>query len=105
MLKNIFLLFTILFFTLSCQPKIYDQDTCNTLSFKSFKGSPKALNELNKNCKNINYKYTKEYCQKVLTRFILTGSRSTIMQEFGPRSVECLTEKDIEKFSVKKKEN
>ena len=86
---------------ISCQPKVYDVEECNRLSIKSFKGSPKALNELNKNCSQIKYKYTKKFCQKILSRFILTGSQVLILKEFGPHSLECLTETDLKTFSTK----
>ncbi|MBT7609156.1 MAG: hypothetical protein HN576_05335 [Bacteriovoracaceae bacterium] len=86
---------------IACNQKEYTKDICNQLSFRGFKGSPAALNELNKNCKNINYKYTKDYCQKILTRFILTGNQKLIIAEFGLMAPSCLTESDLNRFITK----
>jgi hypothetical protein len=88
-----------LFFLTSCTKKDYNIEVCNQLSFRSFKGSPKALKELDKNCKHIKYKYTKKYCQKILTRFILTGKEALIIREFGGMAPSCLTEGDIKRFN------
>ena len=96
---TLIILSSLLFF--SCTKKIYTEESCNQLSFKSFKGSPKALVELTKNCNNIKYKFTKDQCQKILTRFILTGKQKLIVQEFGELALSCLTESDIERFSHK----
>lgn len=97
MAKTNFFILLFISCLLSCN-KTYDAESCNELSFKSFKGSPKALKELEANCTKIDYKYTKEICQKVLTRFILTGDSKLVMKEYGPQALSCLTENDIEKF-------
>ncbi len=103
MIKTTFLIFFFYFNISGCTEKKYSSDQCSQLSFKSFKGSPKALSELNQNCSLIKYKYTKEYCQKILTQFILTGNQKNIISLFGELAPHCLTNKDIQRFSLKQK--
>lgn len=100
-MTNILKILFILALFISCDKKQYTPEICNQLSFRSFKGVPKATIELRKNCHSIKYKYTGQTCQKILTRFILTGSQSIIINEFGKLALNCLSESDLNRFSKK----
>jgi hypothetical protein len=100
-MNNIFKILIILALLYSCDKKQYTPIMCNQLSFRSFKGVPKATNELRKSCSNIKYKYTSQVCQKILTKFILTGSQSIIIKEFGKLAPNCLSESDLNRFLKK----
>ena len=92
----------IFLFLLSCQfNKNLSQKECEDLSFKSYKGFPKALNDFNRYCGDHNIIYTKEYCQSALKELVLHGDSSVLKDKYGDRILECFSEKEKEKFLKK----
>jgi hypothetical protein len=98
--------FIVLLFVLSfsCTKKEYDVQTCTELSQTSYKGSPQALNEFNKNCKHLSIKYTHELCQNALNDLVISGNYPLILEKYGPGVEGCFTANDIKKFSLPAKE-
>lgn len=100
---NYFIIFLMLSLV-SCTKKTYDVKTCTELSQTSYKGSPQATSEFNKNCQDIAIKYTHELCQNALNDLVLTGNYPVILEKYGPGVEGCFTTNDIRKFSIQPKE-
>lgn len=99
-----FFLATILSFLLisfSCTKKKVLSDDCESLSMRSFKGSPQALNKFNKKCVKQDIIYTKEKCQTALIDLIKSGNLSHVQKIHGERVKGCFTENDLSTFSKK----
>ena len=83
----------------SCQPdKKLSIEECEELSFKSYKGFPKAANDLKKHCSDYRLKYTKEICQKAFKELIINGNEEYLKQKFGEKIINCFSEKEKKKF-------
>ena len=96
--KIISFLLVVSLFT-SCTKKTYDNATCSRLSMDSFKGSPKALNEFEKHCKNAQIAFTHENCQNALNDLIMSASLSQVVKKYGAGVEGCFTENDLIKFN------
>jgi len=92
----IFLLVTPLLF--SCEEKVYNQNVCEELSMKTFKGFPRETKEFQENCKNIKVKYTKSLCQKALESMILGASKELLTKKYGAKVMGCFSQNDLKKF-------
>ena len=92
-------LMIILFSFFSACNKEYNEETCQQLLFRSYKGSPQANNEMIKNCQGIKLKYSKKDCQKALEKLIISGQLSSIKRSYGEDIKKCFSENDIKNFS------
>ena len=102
MRKSIAFIFLLLL--LGCQ-KEYDQETCNQLSMKAFKGSPRHAAEFKNNCQNVDVTYTKEICQKALNDLIISSDLESVKKTYGENVVGCFTENDLRAFKKEKSQN
>ena len=91
-------LFILLAITLGCNKK-YDQEACNDLSMKKFRGFTDAKIKFQENCMNFEIKYTQEVCHEALMELIQTGKLSEVKKRFGDPVEGCFTEQDIQKFT------
>lgn len=93
MIKTILLLT----FFLSCKQE-YNQEKCETLSLKSFKGVPTAAHKFNKNCSSFKIQYSKENCQQAFNQLALKGHTKGLKKKYGTRILECFSKSDRRKF-------
>lgn len=79
--------------------KHYDQEACNDLSMKKFKGFTDARKKFEDNCKSFTIKYTEELCQSALNELILNHDLARVKTIYGDPIENCFNEQDIKKYS------
>ncbi len=97
MIKNSFILIFILVSS-SCQKQLKTIDECDELAMHAYRGWPKALSELQKECKEIPYTYTGDRCQKAFRQMVLGKNESEMQKLFGAKIMKCFNQVDIERF-------
>ena len=85
----------------SCQARKLSLEECENLSFKAYKGFPKALNDFEKHCGEHEVTYTRELCQKALGDLVLKGDGPSLKEKYGERILNCFSEKEKTKFLKK----
>lgn len=83
----------------SCQETVYDQNTCEDLSLKKFRGFPRAAHDFDTNCQSIKVQYTPEKCSLALGKLILGTEMSQLKTIYGERISQCFNQNDIDKFT------
>lgn len=90
---------TILLLTLSCtEEKIYNQEVCNDLSMKFFRGLPKPSKEFKDKCKNFKIEYDQAKCQLALQAMMLGSNENSLKKKFGDKVMGCFNQGDRERF-------
>ena len=90
---------TIILLTLSCtEEKIYNQEVCNDLSMKFFRGLPKPSKEFKDKCKNYKIDYDQKKCQLALQSMMLGSNEESLKKKFGDRIMGCFNQGDRERF-------
>lgn len=102
-MNNLYAFFVALSLLCSCSNKVYNSDTCDDLSMKSFKGFPKEANEFKTNCKDIEIFYTHELCQQALQKLVMGEPISKLKKDFGEKIDGCFSENDLKKFLSEEK--
>ena len=85
----------------SCSEKAFDQEDCQELSFKMFKGFPKAAHQFNNHCTKKKIYISKEDCQKALASLMLSGSLKRVKEEYSDKVIGCFNQADIDRFDKK----
>jgi hypothetical protein len=84
--------------TAGCQPQPFDQERCEQLSMKSFKGIPHSAQLFKNHCQHLTIVYHQQHCQKALESLILQHSLKEIKEKFGEKIEHCFTSNDLKKF-------
>ena len=93
-----FIILSILLAQSSCFRPMVNQEYCEDMAMRSYRGWPRASNNFNKFCKNIPIKYNKNLCQKALVKLILGFKIVDLETNFGPKIMKCFTKKDLQKW-------
>jgi hypothetical protein len=90
---------TILLLTFSCtEEKIYNQEVCNDLSMKYFRGLPKPSKDFKDNCSKFKIEYDQKKCQSALQAMMLGSREESLKKKFGDKIMGCFNRGDIQKF-------
>lgn len=81
--------------------KHYDQEACEELSMKKFRGFPNASRQFDDNCKNFKIKYNQRVCQNAYNKLISTGDIKRLQSRYGEKIIGCFTKKDLKIYSRK----
>ena len=76
----------------------YDQQKCEELSMKAYKGFPREAHDFQKNCVGVKNEYPVAVCQRALEKLILGHGEKKLQQEFGPKIMGCFSNNDLKKF-------
>jgi len=88
----------LLFLQVSCFGPTINQNYCEEMAMKAYRGWPKASYHFNKFCKKIPIKYSKSLCQKALVKLILGFKDLELKNMFGSKIMNCFTENDLNKW-------
>ncbi len=83
-------------FIIGCTQSSVD---CQDLTYRSYKGSPRAENLRLKNCQGVEVLHTKEDCQEALKDLMMSSDINKVIQKHGENIDKCFTENDLKKFN------
>lgn len=97
----LFRLIMVLFISFGCNNKQYDQESCNDLSMKKYKGFPDAHKKFDENCLNLEIKYTPQLCQSALIDLMKNNNLRAVQEKYGDPIQNCFTGDDLRRFNQK----
>jgi hypothetical protein len=98
-IKTLTLYLTIRLLTISCtEEKVYNEEICNDLSMKFYRGLPKPSKQFKDNCKKYKIQYDQKKCQSALEAMMLGTKQKKLQEKFGDRIMGCFNQGDLDRF-------
>lgn len=102
---NLLLILIISVNFVSCEdnrPK--NQEDCEVLSMKSFRGLPKEAKLFKDHCQNYELTYTKQRCEQALQELMISTNLGKVQKSHGQLIKECFNQSDLKRFAKDLKE-